>query len=143
MGRDINTNGCRPSRVKLVGGWSYYISFCDDRVWFFVVQFLHTKGEASGQIKEYVMKVKQRFRKAPTFMRVDNGKELVNDEMKKFCAGEGIIIETTAPYSPFQNGVAEQFNWTLIELVRAMLISKGLPAFLWDEAIAHATYIQN
>ena len=61
------------------------------------------------------------------FMRADNGKELINDEVIKFCKNEGITIEVTAPYSPSQNGIAEHFNQTLIELVCAMLIAKGLP----------------
>ena len=68
---------------------------------------------------------------------------MINDEVIRFCKSEGITIEATAPYSPSQNGVAERFNHTLIELVRAMLISKGLPTFLWDEAVSHATYIRN
>ena len=88
-------------------------------------------------------KIKQKFGRAPTYMRVNNGKELVNDEIIQFCRKEGITIEMTAPYSPFQNGVAECFNQTLIELVCTMLIAKGLPTFLWDEAIFHAVYIQN
>ena len=46
-----------------------------------------------------------------------------------------------APYSPSQNGIAERFNRTLIELVR--VIAKGLTTFLWDEAVSHATYIRN
>jgi hypothetical protein len=37
----------------------------------------------------------------------------------------------------------ERFNRTLIELVRAMLISRNLPSFLWAEAVAHAAYIRN
>ena len=75
------------------------------------------------------------------FMSADNGKELINDEVIKFCKNEGITIEATAPYSPSQNGVAKCFNRTIIELVHAMLIAKGLLAFLWDEAVSHATYI--
>ena len=31
----------------------------------------------------------------------------MNKAFKEFCAKNGIIIETTAPYSPAQNGVAE------------------------------------
>jgi hypothetical protein len=76
-------------------------------------------------------------------MRVDNGAELVNGEVKKFAEQEGITIEMTAPYSPSQNGIAERFNRTILELVRAMLIAKGLPPFLWDEAARHATYLRN
>ena len=74
-------------------------------------------------------------------MRIDNGKELINEEIKKWAAERGIILETTAPYSPSQNGVAEWFNRTLLELARAMLIAKNLPTFLWDEAVSHANYI--
>ena len=81
--------------------------------------------------------MKQKFGKAPTFMRADNGKELINDEIIKFCREEGITIKSTALYSSSQNGIAERFNRTLIELVRAMLITKKLPTFLWDEAISH------
>ena len=132
-----------PARVVSIGGWKYYISFTDDSVRYVLVLFLRDKGEAPQQINEHTLKIKQRFGKAPMYMRVDNGKELVNEEVKKFCAEEGITIETSAPYSPSQNGVAERFNRTLIELVRAMLIAKDLPSFLWDEAVSHATYIRN
>ena len=55
-------------------------------------------------------KIKQKFGKALAYMRIDNGKELINEEIINFCRGEGITIETTAPYSPSQNGVAERFN---------------------------------
>ena len=55
--------------------------------------------------------------------------------MKKWAAEKGITIETTAPYLPSQNGVAECLNRTLLEMARAMIIAKGLPKILWDEAV--------
>ena len=76
-------------------------------------------------------------------MRFDNGKELVNEESRRWANEKGITIETTAPYSPSQNGVAERFNRTLLELARAMLIASKLPTFLWDGAISHANYPRN
>jgi len=79
--------------------------------------FTKTKGDAPQCIKEHAAKVKQRFGKGLTYLRVDNGKELVNADVKRFCAEEGITIETTAPYSPSQNGIAERYNRTLLELV--------------------------
>ena len=132
-----------PARVTSIGGWKYYISFCDDNIRYFMVLFLRNKSDATSRIKEYVAKIKQKHGKAPTYMRIDNGRELINDETIQFCRMEGITIETTAPYSPSQNGVAERFNRTIIELVRAMIIGKGLPIFLWDEAVAYATFIRN
>ena len=62
--------------------------------------------------------------------------------MKKWVAEKGITIETTAPSSPSQNGIAERLNQALLETARAMIIAKGLPKFLWDEAVAHANYLR-
>ena len=47
----------------------------------------------------------------------------------------------TAPYSPSQNGVAEQMNRTIVEPARAML--HGLPEFLWEYTVSHSLYLHN
>jgi transposase InsO family protein len=62
---------------------------------------------------------------------------------KKFLLDNGIRLQVTAPYSPSQNGIAEQLNRTLVEHGRAMLHSHGLPHSLWREAIAYATNLKN
>lgn len=87
--------------------------------------------------------IERKFGKFPKWMRFDNGKELINAETKAWAAERGIEIQATAPYSQSQNGVAERFNRTHLELARAMLISKKLPDFLWDEAVSHANYLRN
>ena len=96
-----------PAHVTSIGGWKYYISFCDDSVRYFIVILSQNEGEAVQWIKEHVTRIKQKFGKAPTYMRADNGKEIINDEIIKFCKEEGITIEATASYSPSQNGVAK------------------------------------
>ncbi len=45
--------------------------------------------------------------------------------------------------TPQHNGVAERYNRTVIEKVRAMLHSSGLPRFLWAEAVRHAVWVLN
>jgi len=52
-------------------------------------------------------------------------------------------MQMTAPYSPSQNGVAKRMNCMLKDLAQAMQITADLPVFLWEQAIAHAAYIQN
>ncbi|KAK4404213.1 Retrovirus-related Pol polyprotein from transposon TNT 1-94 [Sesamum angolense] len=49
----------------------------------------------------------------------------------------------TNPYTPQQNGVAERMNRTLLEKVRCMLISSGLPKSFWGEALVTAAYLIN
>jgi hypothetical protein len=63
--------------------------------------------------------------------------------LKAWCAEQGIDIQSTAPYSPEQHGIAKQLNCTLIELAHTMLIALDLPPFLWAEAVKYASYIRN
>ncbi len=76
-------------------------------------------------------------------MRINNGKEYVNEEVKEYLQDNGIQLELTAAYSPSQNGVAERVNWTLVEHAHAMLEEHHLLKFLWPEAVAYAMYLKN
>ena len=76
-------------------------------------------------------------------LRSDNGGEYVNEEFKTYCKEHGIHVEYTAPHSPHQNGIAEQFNRVTIEGVHILLIQKDLLKSLWAEAIRHITYLKN
>ena len=52
----------------------------------------------------------------------------MNAAFKAFCAGKGIVMEFTAPYSPVQNGIAEQLNCTLLEHAHAMMLPNRSPS---------------
>jgi len=47
----------------------------------------------------------------------DNGSEFVNKAMHTFCHHNGIIYETTIPYTPEQNSIAEQAIAVFFEMV--------------------------
>ena len=51
----------------------------------------------------------------------------MNRHFSDLCAQNEIRHETTTPYSPQPNGVVEQKNRTLKEMMNAKLISYGLP----------------
>ena len=55
----------------------------------------------------------------------------------------GTKHELTLHDSPQQNGVAEHGMRTCAEHTRALLLASGLPRFLWEEAMKHATWLQN
>ena len=46
--------------------------------------------------------------------------------MALFTKLQHLILQTTAPYSPQQNGIAERKNRILKEMMNAMLLSSGL-----------------
>ncbi|GBE87024.1 hypothetical protein SCP_1002700 [Sparassis crispa] len=132
-----------PARVVSIAGSHYYISFTDDCTQRCQVLFMKHKSEAFEKLKEYLTFIERRFGHLPKIVRVDNGSEYINKNLKGWCREKGIELQTTAPYSPSQNGVAERFNRTLLELARAMLIARKLPNFLWAEAVAYAAYLRN
>ena len=59
-------------------------------------------------------------------LKSDNGGEHVNKNFTTFCTKQGIQQQHIVPYTPQQNGVAEQKNHTLKEMANCMIQSKGL-----------------
>ena len=132
-----------PIDVESIGGSKYFITFIDDCTRRCTVEFMKHKSEAPEKLKQYVSKLRNQYDKKPTAIRIDNGREYINDNLVSWCRNEGIEMQRTAPYSPQQNGTAERFNRTLMELARAMLIARKLPEHLWAEAVSHAAYLRN
>ncbi|KFD61465.1 hypothetical protein M514_26361 [Trichuris suis] len=98
------------------------------------VRLIKSKSEVTSVIKEYVARMKNRFGRSPTAFRTDNGGEYLGSELSNFFNSEGIQHETTVPYTPQQNGVAERKNRSLTEMAKCMLLDTGLHNRLWGEA---------
>jgi transposase InsO family protein len=62
----------------------------------------------------------------------DNGTEFVNSVIYAFCKQNGILHETTIPYTPEQNGVAKRTIKTHFEMVRCMLHSAEMDLLSGD-----------
>ena len=103
---------------------------------------LRNKDEALESFIHYKKEVENQLNKKIKFLRSDRGGEY-ESPFGEFCSQHGIVHQTTTPYSPQQNGVAEWKNRTLKKMMNAMLISSGLPQNLWGEAILSANYILN
>ena len=55
----------------------------------------------------------------------------------------GIKQQTSAPYTPEQNGKAERDHRTTVESARSMIHHNEIPIYLWAEAVNHAVYVLN
>ncbi|KFD60147.1 LOW QUALITY PROTEIN: hypothetical protein M514_27675 [Trichuris suis] len=91
-----------------------------------VVRLLRSKDEVTGAIMEYVAKM-----------------ENPGQQLKKYFREEGIEHQTTIPYTPQQNGVAERRNRSLTEMAKCILLGAGLHNRFWGEAVRTAAYLQN
>lgn len=76
-------------------------------------------------------------------LRSDNGGEYCNKQMKQYMQSLCIKYDTTAPYTPEQNGRAERDNRTIVESARTMMQAKQLGTSLWAEATNTAVYLLN
>jgi hypothetical protein len=67
----------------------------------------------------------------------------MGDKFSEHLRKAGTVRRLTVHDTPEYNGVAERFNRTAIEKVRALLHDSGLPLFLWGEALHHVVYLKN
>jgi len=101
-----------------------------------------TSAEVLEQFKEYKAKVEKQTGKQIKRLRTDGSGEYrmwVSTYLKQV----GIIHETTAPYSPAQNGVAERANRTIMEKVKAIIVEYELDKRLWMEIANTVVYLKN
>ncbi|GJW88751.1 zinc finger, CCHC-type containing protein [Tanacetum coccineum] len=111
----------------------YVITFIDDAFRFCYVYLLHAKDEALDKFRIYKTEVELQQNDLIKTLRTDRGGEYYDPV---FFQSVGIIHETTAPYTPQQNGVAERKNRALKEMVNSMLSYSGLSEGFWGEAMA-------
>ena len=124
------------------GGKRFYITFIDDYSSYTKVYLLRNKYEMDSFIK-YKNELENQLSKKIKRLKFDRGREYESNHFITFCDEQGIIHETTPPYSPDSNGVAERKNKTLKEIMNVMLVSSEVSLNLWEEVILSACHIQN
>ena len=139
----VHSDLCGPMRENSLGGKKYFLTFIDDctrKIW---IYFLKQKSEAFGVFKTFKALVEKQSGRELKALRSDQGGEYMSGEFEAFLKDNGIKHQLTVSYSPQQNGVAERKNRIIMELVRSMLKTKGLPHHFWAEAAASACYVLN
>ena len=126
-----------------IGNVWYILTFIDDIMHYTKMFAIPHKSDAFAKFVEFRTFHKKQTGKAIKALRTDGEGEYVNAEMAAYLKTNGILHETTIPYIPQQNGVAERFNRTLIESTRAIMHSASIPDNLWAEIAATATYLRN
>ncbi|KAD6454947.1 hypothetical protein E3N88_09653 [Mikania micrantha] len=122
---------------------NYFLTIVDDysrAVWVFLLKH---KYEASTCLINFHKLIKTQFERNIKRIRCDNGGEFVSNQMLNFYVEQGIILETSCPHTPQQNGVVERKHRHLLETARALKIEANLPIRFWGECVLTATYIIN
>ena len=127
-----------PFEVASLNGSKYAVTFIDEYTKYAVVKYMRNKSEVIDKFKEYVAE-----NGTPKTQRSDNGAEYTSRKFKELCRDLKVKQEFTVPETPQQNGVAERFNRTLVEMGRCLLIQAKLPKKYWVRALDTATHIRN
>ena len=91
------------------------------------VYLMRNKDESFDMFKRYKIEIEiQKDRKIKILQSNRCGEYFPND-FSTFCEEHGIIHQSSALYTPQQNGLAERKNRTLVDMVNAMILSAELP----------------
>ena len=127
-----------------LSGYRYYLLLVDDysrRRWTYL---LKKKSDTLDKIKEFVLMVEK---EKPNFkisqLHTDGGGEFVSKASEEFFRSIGVHHNKSAPYSQFQNGVAERSIGVIDDSARSMMVNAGSPTYDWPFAVTHAVYLRN
>lgn len=139
----IHSDLCGPMEETSFSGSRYLLTFIDDYSRKVFVYFLKSKDQVVEIFEEFKIFVENQTGRNIKVFRTDNGTEFCNRKMNEIIASSGIIHQTTCPYTPEQNGLAERMNRTIIEKARCLLIQANLSKKYWAEAVNTAVYLVN
>ena len=137
----IHSDLAGPIEPADINGYRYAMTFIDDFSSAIFVYFLKTKKDTVSATKKFIADTASHGRIKS--LRSDNGSEFKSNDFQRLLCDNNIQHETSAPYSPYQNGTAER-NWrTLFEMARCMVIENNSPKSLWTSAVMTAAVIRN
>lgn len=139
----IHSDVCELNGLLTRGGNGYFITFIDDYSKYTYIYLMRNKDEVFDKFKLYKSLVENQKEKRIKILRSDRGGEYFPTAFTSFCEEHGMIHQTSDPYTPQQNGLAERKNRTLIDMVNAMLLSVKLSFNLWGEALLTTCHIHN
>lgn len=131
------------SKVPTLGGSEWFVTFIDDCTRVTWLWIMKSKGDVAVIFQKFCKMVETQYKTQVRVLRSDNGGEYMGSDLKAFMEARGIVHQTTCPYTPQQNGVAERKNRHLLEVVRASLIGAHMPSSYWGEAITYAVHTVN
>lgn len=139
----IHTDLCGPMEQTSIGGSKYFLTFIDDFSRYLHVYILDSKDQVTETFIDFKNMIEKQTGKKIKKIRSDNGKEYLNEKLKKMLKNEGIVHQLTVRYTPQQNGVAERMNRSIVEKARTLLSDAKLNKEYWAEAVATAAYLLN
>jgi transposase InsO family protein len=125
------------------GGALYLLTLTDECTGKTFGYFLTSKVEVKARFEGFQLLVENQTVKKIKILRTDNGKEYVNKAFQYCLKMKGIRHQTTVPYTPQQNEVAERVNRLLLRRLGVCCRMQDLARGTGLEAVNTAIYLKN
>ncbi|KAL0641314.1 hypothetical protein Bca4012_102595 [Brassica carinata] len=123
--------------------FKYFVTFIDEKSKYTWITLIQTKDRVLEAFKNFQNYVTNHYNAKIKILRSDNGGEYISNAFKSHLAKHGIVHQTSCPYTPQQNGVAERKNRHLMEVARSMMFHANVPKRFWGDAVQTACYLIN
>ena len=142
----IHTDTMRPIEPTPYPGLKRLIVvFVDDYSRFAKTYSVKSKDEAGEALEKYLVSARNLLGKDEKicYIRSDQGTEFTGGKFLEILREEKIETQLSPPYTREHNRVAERFNKTIQEKVRAYMFDSGLPKRMWVLAVNAAAHVYN
>jgi transposase InsO family protein len=129
--------------VAGLGGELYLLVLLDDFSHKCEARPFSSKAEVGQLVQEILLRWEVSTKCKVGTVRTDRGTEFINSDLAQFFTRKGITHQTSAPYTPEQNGKVERINRVIKERVRALLFDAEAGSELWPEAVRTVVYLLN
>lgn len=109
-----------PYKWETFDGMRYFLTIADDYsrwTWIFLMRL---KSDVLMLLKHFFVEVETQFGQKVKKLRSDNGGEFFNHACKELFQQNGVIHESSCPYTPQQNGVVERRHRHILETARSL-----------------------
>lgn len=79
------------------------------------------KSEVTKTFIQFVMLIERQTNRKIKILRTDGNVEFVNKDFHQFTSKAGILPQTSCPYTPEQNGIAERKHRHIITTAHTLL----------------------
>ena len=139
----IYSDVCGPFDVEGYLRCRYFVTFVDGFSHYVRIKPIRTKDKASKVLMDWITQSEVETTEQVNFLRTDGGEKYMADDFQRWLKARGIHYEVTNANTPQENGVAEQLNRTVLEMVQTMMFDSKLSKAHWTFAVRYAQEILN
>lgn len=132
-----------PARTPSFSQSRYFLTVYDDHTCYVKIYPLKHKSDVLSRFRDFVNLAVTQQGCPIKRIRTDNGGEFTSNAFQAFLRDKGIIHNRVPPDAHSLNGRVERVHLTILNDVRTLLDSSGLPPVFWGEAALYSVHVRN